>query len=381
MWLFVLLALLIIAALFLWRVAKEKNLDIIVRGRVSRRRDVAAGMRHVFFCFVDHYEPFWNGADRELAVERVKRWESHYPAQADRFRDDSGRPPQHTFFYPQEEYDRECLDRIAGLCQRGYGDVDIHLHHNDDTSDGLRHKIESFKTTLHKEHGLLHANGDDIEYGFIHGNWALDNSRPDGAWCGVNDEITILKETGCYADFTFPSAPNDTQPPIINQIYYATDDPARPCSHHHGVEAEFGSRAKGDLLMITGPLAINWRSGRLIPSVENGDIAGHNPPTAQRVDLWVDTGISVRGFPNWVFIKIHTHGTQEDNAKMLLGSRCDILYEHLLERYNDGHDYRLHFVTAREMYYCVKALEDGAPEGIKQVESFDYERTGNGKGV
>ncbi|MSQ94036.1 MAG: hypothetical protein EXR98_05710 [Gemmataceae bacterium] len=27
-------------------------------------------------------------------------------------------------------------------------------------------------------------------------------------------------ETGCYADFTFPSVPSDTQPPIINRIYF-----------------------------------------------------------------------------------------------------------------------------------------------------------------
>ena len=28
--------------------------------------------------------------------------------------------------------------------------------------------------------------------------------RADGRWCGVDDEIPLLFETGCYADFTFP---------------------------------------------------------------------------------------------------------------------------------------------------------------------------------
>ena len=76
-------------------------------------------------------------------------------------------------------------------------------------------------------HGLLACDRRTGRpaYGFIHGNWALDNSRPDGRWCGVNNELDVLRETGCYADFTFPSAPSPTQPRKINSIYYAVDDP------------------------------------------------------------------------------------------------------------------------------------------------------------
>jgi hypothetical protein len=57
-----------------------------------------------------------------------------------------------------------------------------------------------------------------IAYGFVHGNWALCNSRPDGDWCGVNEELTVLAQTGCYADFTFPSAPSPTQPRMVNAV-------------------------------------------------------------------------------------------------------------------------------------------------------------------
>ncbi len=32
--------------------------------------------------------------------------------------------------------------------------------------------------------------------------------------------IPLLFETGCYADFTFPAAPNESQPNIVNQIYW-----------------------------------------------------------------------------------------------------------------------------------------------------------------
>ncbi len=57
---------------------------------------------------------------------------------------------------------------------------------------------------------------------------------PSGNNCGINNELLILKETGCYADFTFPSAPHPTQPSTINSIYYAKDDPLAPNSHNTG---------------------------------------------------------------------------------------------------------------------------------------------------
>ena len=38
-----------------------------------------------------------------------------------------------------------------------------------------------------------------IVYGFMHGNWALDNSLPNGQ-CTVNNELDILRKTGCWSD-------------------------------------------------------------------------------------------------------------------------------------------------------------------------------------
>ncbi len=66
-----------------------------------------------------------------------------------------------------------------------------------------------------------------LRYAFIHGNWCLANARPDGRWCGVDDELPLLFDTGCYADFTFPAAPDPSQPPIVNQIYWPDGDLAR----------------------------------------------------------------------------------------------------------------------------------------------------------
>ena len=123
---------------------------------------------------------------------------------------------------------------LATQVREGYFDFEIHLHHDNDTETSLRQKLVGFKKTLFHRHGLLRKDPSmaEIIHGFIHGNWALDNSRRDGRLCGVNNELIVLKETGCYADFTFPSAPSDTQTAKINSLYYATDDPEKPKSHN-----------------------------------------------------------------------------------------------------------------------------------------------------
>ena len=126
---------------------------------------------------------------------------------ASKYTDSDGNQPCVTFFYPEEEYDPELLEKLAGLCRSGIGDVEIHLHHDHDTAKELARKLNGFKKILHETHGLLRLDEgtNEIVYAFIHGNWALDNSRPDGRWCGVSNEIQVLVDTGCYMDMTLPA--------------------------------------------------------------------------------------------------------------------------------------------------------------------------------
>jgi len=42
-----------------------------------------------------------------------------------------------------------------------------------------------------------------------------------------------------------------------------------------------------------------------------------NPPSPERVRQWIDAGVSVKGAPEHVFVKLYTHGTQEKVMKML----------------------------------------------------------------
>lgn len=318
--------------------------------------------KHVFICVADHYEPMWQSPAAHLQMERVRRWADGYPKMAAGIADSRGQPPQHTFFYPLDEYAPEHLQPIADLCRAGYGDIEIHLHHDNDTAEGTREKLTNFAITLHHEHGMLRRDAlGRLTYAFIHGNWALDNSRPDGRWCGVNNELTVLMDTGCYADMTMPSAPAHCQTSTINSIYYAQDDPLRPKSHDRGTPAGVGEQPPPDsLLMIQGPLALDCsrRKWGFLPGIENGDLTGRMPPSLQRLDLWLQAGVGVSGRNDWSFIKLHTHGAQEGNAAMLLGEPMKAFHRDL-PRHAAAHGFQYYYVTAFEMAQLVHQAEQG----------------------
>lgn len=321
-------------------------------------------LEHVFICIADHYEPMWNRPAPAVQIERVERWVRGYPEMAAGLADSRGRSPQHTFFYPQDEYRPEHVQPIADLCRQGFGDMEVHLHHDNDTADGLREKLLTFAETLHNVHGMLRRNDQGrLGYAFIHGNWALDNSRPDGRWCGVNNELSVLMETGCYADFTMPSAPAACQTSTLNSIYYAQDEHDQPKSHDRGVAARVGGKPPEDsLLMIQGPLALDWskRKWGLLPGIENGDLTGKRPPTLKRLQLWLQAGVQVAGRDDWTFVKLHTHGAQEANAEMFLGGPMREFHQSLA-RYAAGRDdFRYYYVTAYEMARLVKQAELGS---------------------
>ncbi|HJP03557.1 MAG: hypothetical protein CL799_01095 [Chromatiales bacterium] len=369
----ILLGLLIVAGVVeVWR----RNVQIWLPAYLKRgSRQEHSGTKHVLFCFVDHFEPRWGSPPYEAEQERVDRWLDAYPKMASQFRDADGNPPKHSFFYPEEEYRKEHLDKLAELCQEGFGEIEIHLHHHDDTETGLRAKLTSFVATLNKQHGLLPVNPQTGQpmFAFIHGNWALDNSAPDGSACGVNNELIVLRELGCYADFTLPSAPDPAQTRKINSIYYATDDPDRPKSHDSGTDVHVGGAAEGDLMIIQGPLALNWKQRKfgLMPKIETSEIRGGFEPSHDRVDLWIREAPIVQGRPDWLFVKIYTHGMQEKARETLLGEPIREMHAYLNSAYNDGDDYQLHYVTAREMYNLVKAAEAGCPGNPNEYRDYE----------
>ncbi len=341
---------------------REKHLDKWLGGWARhllsnvRNRARVDGPRHLLFALCDHYEPLWKGADDAHGRARVDAWLEAYPRLAQQWRDSDGRPPRHSFFFPGEQYAPHFLDALAVLARDGFGEVELHLHHDGDTAEKLRADIALY-LRQYAEHGHLSRDGDGrLRYGFIHGNWCLANARADGRWCGVDAELPLLWETGCYADFTFPAAPDESQPNRVNQIYWPIGELSRRRAYEAGERARVGERRRDRILIVEGPLTLARR--RLGVKIENGDLHGGDPPTAERVKRWVEQGIHVAGRPEWIFVKVHTHGAPEKNAGMLLGDGFSALHR-ALAAYNDGARWRLHYVTARELYNVACAAMDG----------------------
>ncbi len=335
---------------------------LLCRQQAAKRK---SGTVHVLFCMCDHYEPGTGKVSINEGMRRVDELIEKYPSLADGHSDSNGFKPKRSWFFPPHYHKNGWPKKLVSLCERGYGEIEMHLHHGKqvpDTSENLRatlmRTIEEYSIF-----GIFGEANGRRQYGFIHGDWALDNSR-NGEFCGVNDEITILKETGCYADFTFPCY-NEANPKQINSIYYATDNPKRSKSHNTGAPVCVGGYARHpdgsterDLMIIEGPWHPFFRGGRLSGLRIFGDaIDNVQRETVRRSDSWVRTGIAVQGKENWIIVKTHTHGAS--NSEVALGSEMHTLFSHLEATYRDRPGYALHYVTARELYNIIKAAEAG----------------------
>ena len=318
------------------------------------------GPTDVFFCIADHFEPSHRHDRRQHRTCARRRVGEGYPRLAERFADADGRPPQHTFFFPEEDYRPESPRRARrSLPSRLW-----------QTSKSIFITIKIQPAALGERLGAFHrgpipsawaasprSSTAASAFGFVHGNWALDNARPDGRWCGVNNEITILLDAGCYADFTLPAAPDPSQTRTINSIYYAIDDPARPRSHDYGTAVRVGATAPANGLLIDSrPADVRYAPPDLehVPGLENGaiDSSDAHLPTLDRFASWVDArSCSRRSSGMDLRQGLYARCRLENNAAVLLGpdnggvpyghqprlQRRPSLSPSLCDRVRDGH--------------------------------------------
>jgi len=335
------------------------------------------GVVDIVFVVPDHWEPGGR-------IGIVNQWMTGYRRLADKHIDYDGVRLQHTWYYPIDQFRGWELDSIVRLSAEGYGDVELHLHHRDDTSESLRKKFTVGLDSLRAHGALVSADGAS-HFSFVHGNWALDNSRLEEGrnYCGVNDEISILLELGCYSDLTFPSLSQTSQPSLVNKIYYAVDDPELHKSYDKGTRSIVGHETRSEELMIfEGPLVIDWFDWRFKthPTIEDGNLYYEIPTTLHRFEIWLKANIHVQGRPNWVFVRPFTHGADlrhPDAYDNILGENIDQMLTEVEAKYNDGEKYRLHYMTAREAYNVVKAAEaglDGNPHAYRDhiLKPYQY---------
>ncbi len=367
---------------YLWR--SLPWLPAYARQRLTGRA-FYQGPVHLIFALADHFEPAivpGSGAARASRSEqerRLERWCREYPKAVENHPDSDGRFFRHTYFYPAEQYDADLIDRLAEHCRAGWGEIEIHLHHGargPDTSENTRRGLVEFRDTLAACRCLSRLDGTGApRYAFVHGNFALANSAR-GRYCGVDEEMQILADTGCYADFTLPSAPNVSQTPKINSIYECTLPLNQKAPHRRGRDLESGRAPRTFPLIVQGPLVLDFgRRALPIPGIENGELTVARPPTMSRLRLWRKAEVMVRGRPEWIFIKLHCHGMDPRDDEAMLGSLMRQFLRDLAEGGREGSGYRTHFVTAREMTNIVLAACDGRDGDPGQFRDYRLKLT------
>lgn len=338
--------------------------------RLTRSRP-PIGRRHLLFALVDHFEPAilpetpgtW--ASRDVQRQRLEKWCHDYPIVFDAWRDSNGFPFVHTYFYPAEQYDSALVEQLAEHCHAGWGEIEIQLHHGvdvPDTAENTRRLLVEFRNSLASLGCLSRFPGDrDLRYGFVHGNWALANSCR-GRYCGVNEEMQILAETGCFADFTLPSAPSPAQIGKINLLYECGLPLSSRAPHRRAKPLRSGFPPVTFPLIIEGPLMVDFGKrgkGSLPVKIENAAVTDANPASLHRLRLWMQAAIAVGGRPDWLFIKLHCHGMDPRDQSSMVGEAAKSFMRDLRGWRREHPENHVHFVTGREMVNIALAAADG----------------------
>jgi hypothetical protein len=325
--------------------------------------------RHLIVVVANHFEPSWTpGAsfcDLETQKRRVESWVKDARAAGRALQDHDGTPFRHTYFYPAEQYHRPLIEMIADLEADGLGAVEIHLHHGveqPDTADQTRRALVEFRDLLAEEHNCLSREDGDSRprYAFVHGNLALANSL-GGRCCGVDNEMEILAETGCYADMTLPAAPGEAQVAMINAIYQCGRPLNERAPHRDGRRLRVGDKARPPLI-LTGPLIFDWSGlARSLPrpKLDDGALTAAYPPVAARLKRWRNARISVSGRPDWIFIKLYCHGFFTGDQETTLGYPMLKFWSEAIESADRRGRFKIHFATAREAFNIAMAAVDG----------------------
>ena len=297
---------------------------LVRRARTPRAR----GDAHLLFALCDHYEPLHGHADDATGASARRRVDARLSGARRVSRHQRSPAAPRLASFPAKNIGRTFSIALAGLVKTGFGEVEVHLHHDGDTRATLTEKLSTTLATFARARPPLARCQGRFRWAFIHGNWSLANGRPDRKWCGVDDELLVLHELGCYVDLTFPSAPDPCQPDKVNQIYWPDGDLSRRRSYEHGERARVGAIVRRSAADDHRPARTRAQRARAL-RLENGAITGDDPPTAARVKTWIDQAIHIEGRPEWVFVKVHTHGAIESTAASLLGDGGRALHEAL----------------------------------------------------
>jgi len=108
--------------------------------------------------------------------------------------------------------------------------------------------------------------------------------------------------------------------------------------------------------------------------LDNAALTATNPATLYRLTLWKQAAISIKGRPDWLFIKLHCHGMDPTQEEATLGSAMQKFVCELVVGAEQRNDV-LHFVSAREMVNIILAACDGKEGSPGEYRDYQLRRS------
>ena len=319
--------------------------------------------KHLIFLMVDHYE---HGA-RPESPEKNRQWCEKFRIISDKYRDDYDNRFRYTWFYPYDHHVGEIMHDLSRMAFEGYGEIEFHWHIGTKDEHDMTRENFSEKTAeavkWFQQFGAMITEEEQprAAFAYIAGVWDLDASRSPVSH-GLTNQIDVFYKNGCYADFTYSTIGTAAQPSKINSLYYVEDDPDLPKSHNTGTDVEVGKLVDGKLMIFQGPMLIDWQG-----HIEYGAIEPDPRFHPDRIPKWLEANIHVKGRPEWVFVKVYSHGAQA--GKVVLEHDMEWMLQEL-KKYTSEHGIKLHFMSAREAFNVVKAAEAGKTGNPEDFRDF-----------
>ncbi|MGE3467705.1 MAG: hypothetical protein AB7J13_12310, partial [Pyrinomonadaceae bacterium] len=321
--------------------------------------------KHIIITVANHFEPGWSESgilDHKAQIRRLNEYHQMARSIGDAVTDSDGTKFRHTNFYPAEQYHEDILDTMAEMQSEGLGEVEVHLHHEGDepdTAENTRQTIETFRDLLAERHKCLsRMDGSNTPmYAFVHGNLALANSC-NGLYCGVDNEMEILRDTGCYVDMTLPSAPDQSQVPVLNQIYECALPMDEPVPHRRGIRIADNGNEPSLPLIFTGPLVLfmDRRNGSVpLPRIDDGALTANQGLTPKRLHRWASANVTVEGRSDWVFVKLYCHGFFDYDQSACIGEDAKRFFGGVMDQSERTGNFKVHFASAREAFNIATA--------------------------
>ncbi|MCK4465537.1 MAG: hypothetical protein KAU83_07485, partial [Bacteroidales bacterium] len=120
---------------------------------------------------VDHYEPGTGKVKQDIEEKRVKLLLSEYPELVKLHRDFYGNLSKRTWFFPPHYHRNYSLKRLVSLCEKGYGEIELHLHHGKIIADNSNNLEKTIKKCIeeYSQFGIFGHEFGVKRYAFIHG--------------------------------------------------------------------------------------------------------------------------------------------------------------------------------------------------------------------